>query len=317
MGSSLICADLFGLLQANSDEGLAGLLPGALQESSPEGKAARPPLRSSSLDRESLFETIQLGDQWMDKNFKIDIGMFNSYYLYALERYRSFQEKQTGIRPDEPDWYNKGYRYLKDSQISPGKWETGCQREGVIDTAFSILFLVRSTQKALELGEGTLLAGRGLPANLSRAKLKNGQLVVEQTKTQISELLNLLDEDQQDSLDALIGDESALVITEVDENSARRLQQVIRSGAPEARVLAVRALGRTADLDYVPTLIYALTDPDRRVVKEADTGLRFISRKFGGFGLTDRFTDRERYDVIDRWKTWYHGLRPDAPIPTE
>jgi len=316
MGSALICADLFGLLQGSGNDDPSDLLPTALRESSSQNQG-RPPLKSSTLDRKSLFETIRLGDQWMEKNYKVDIGIYNSYYMYALERYRSFQEKQTGIRPDEPDWYNKGYRYLKDSQKKPGMWETGCVREGTVDTAFSILFLVRSTQKALEMGEGTLLAGRGLPANLSRAKLKNGQVVVEQAKTQITELITLLDDDKQDALDDLIGDESALVITNVDENSARRLQQVIRSGNPEARVLATRALGRTADLDYVPTLIFALTDPDPRVVREADTGLQFVSRKFGGFGLKDRFTDREKYDVIDKWKTWYRGIRPDAVIPGE
>ena len=55
-----------------------------------------------------------------------------------------------------------------------------------------------------------------------------------------------------------------LIVEEVDEKSARRLVQLVRGGEPEVRLLAVRALGRTGDLDYVPTLLYALTDPDKR-----------------------------------------------------
>lgn len=319
IGSALICADLFGLLRAGAQD-LASdhTLPTALQEANREKEIKLPPpLRSSSLDRETLFETIQLGDQWMEKNYRVSIEMYTSYYMYALERYKSFQELQTGITPEEPEWYNKGYEYLKESQKQPGVWETGCTAE--IDTAFSILFLLRSTQKAIRqsLGEGTLMSGRGLPTNLARVKLKNGQLVVEQTKTQVSDLLNLLDEDQQESLDALVSDDTALVVADVDAASARRLQQVVRSGSPEARLLSVRALSRTGELDYVPTLIFALTDPDRRVVREADLGLRFVSRRFTGVGLTEQFTDRERYDVIDRWKSWYLLLRPDAQIPIE
>ncbi len=39
-------------------------------------------------------------------------------------------------------------------------------------------------------------------------------------------------------------------------------------------------LGRSRDLDSVPLLLYALTDPDKTIVLEADAALRFISRKF-------------------------------------
>jgi len=86
----------------------------------------------------------------------------------------------------------------------------------------------------------------------------------------------------------------------------------VRGGEPEVRLLAVRALGRTGNLDYVPTLIYALTDPERRVVVEARNGLRFISRRFEGFGPPDDFTDRQRYEAVDAWKSWYKSLRPGA-----
>jgi hypothetical protein len=64
-------------------------------------------------------------------------------------------------------------------------------------------------------------------------------------------------------------------------------------------------------LEYVPALLYAMTDPDNRVVREARDGLRFISRRFDGYGLKDNFTDRERYDAVDMWKQWYRSVQPE------
>jgi hypothetical protein len=79
-------------------------------------------------------------------------------------------------------------------------------------------------------------------------------------------------------------------------------------------MLSVRALGRTGNLDYVPTLLYALTDPDRRVVLEARNELRFISRNFDGIGPPDNFTDEQRYEAIEAWKKWYLSIRPGAVL---
>jgi HEAT repeat protein len=159
-----------------------------------------------------------------------------------------------------------------------------------------------------------LLSGRGLPTNLSRAKLRNGQLIVEQVHTKVDELLSMIDDDDAGMLDELVRNPDQLVIEKVDRQSARRLQQLVRGGEPEIRLLAVRALGRTGDLDYVPSLLYALTDPDRRVVLEARDGLRFISRNFTGFGPPDDFNEDQRYEAVDAWKKWYQSLRPTAVL---
>jgi len=94
------------------------------------------------------------------------------------------------------------------------------------------------------------------------------------------------------------------------------LEQLARGGEPRVRLLAVHALGRAGNLDYVATLIYALTDPDRRVVIEARDGLRFVSRRFDGFGPPDDFTDKQRFEAVDAWKDWYRTLRPTA-IPNK
>jgi len=73
-------------------------------------------------------------------------------------------------------------------------------------------------------------------------------------------------------------------------------------------------LGRSGKMDYVPSLLYALTDPDRRIVLEARDGLRFIARRFDNAGPPDEFTEQQRFDAIDAWKKWYLSLRPDAVL---
>ena len=98
------------------------------------------------------------------------------------------------------------------SKTANGSWAGYCGAS--CDTAFSILFLLRSTQKSIhaKLGEGSLLAGRGLPTNLSRAKLHNGQLIVEQVHTKVDELLSMIDDGDDAKLDDLARDPSQLVV---------------------------------------------------------------------------------------------------------
>jgi HEAT repeat protein len=81
------------------------------------------------------------------------------------------------------------------------------------------------------------------------------------------------------------------------------------------RMTAVKTLASIRELDNVPTLIYALSDPDLRVMKTARDGLRFSSRKLGGFGLRDEPTPKERSEAIKAWKQWYLAIRPEAFFP--
>lgn len=315
MGSALIAADLCGLLRAGAaDEAVVGNVPEALRAANQGNDRAAPPLSPSTVNRDLLMRAIRDGDAWMDENYDVSQSRYQLYYMYALERYKSFHEVLTGNAPEEPEWYNAGYEWLKAEQRSDGSWFGNCGKE--VDTGFAVLFLLRSTQQSLRrgLGEGALLSGRGLPRNLAGAKLSRGQVIVQEARTEVTQLLSLLDDEQSERLDALAEDPTAIEVGAVDERSARRLEQLVRGGEPAARLLAVRALGRTGDLDYAPTLIYALTDPDRRVVREARDGLRFISRKLQGVGLPDTFDERQRYDAIEKWKRWYLSVRPDAAI---
>jgi hypothetical protein len=177
------------------------------------------------------------------------------------------------------------------------------------------LFLLRSTQKSIEasLGEGTLVGGRGLPRDLSKLKLRGGKLVVDKKPTEADSLLNMLDDSNNEALDELLDNPAAMAVTNVDPGDARRLQQIVKSGPASSRLLAVRALAQLRDMENAPILIYALTDPDKRVVREARDGLRSVSRNFEGYGPSDNYEDAERLESVNRWKEWYRTVRPDAP----
>ncbi|WP_146587614.1 hypothetical protein [Posidoniimonas polymericola] len=313
MGSVLIAADLFGILQPGAELASETNVPEALQAAGEKERKKAPPLSAGDLPRDLLFKAIKDGDAWMTKKYEVSINRYQLYYMYSLERYKSFYGQLEGDAPDEPEWYNKGYEWLQKNQSGKGSWSGNCGES--VDTGFAILFLQRSTLKSIRkgLGEGTLLSGRGLPARLDSIKLSRGQIVAQQAATEIDDLINMLSDEEGSALDAMVNDPTALV-GEINDQNGRRFEQIARGGAPAARVLAVRALGRSGDLDYAPTLIFALTDPDKRVVREARDGLRFISRKFDGYGLPDGYDDRQLRDVIELWKNWYLSIRPDGAI---
>ena len=108
--------------------------------------------------------------------------------------------------------------------------------------------------------------------------------------------------------------ESSITLSKEEAHEHQAWSQLVRGGDAQARLLAARALGRTGNLDYVPTLLYALTDPDRRVVLEARNELRFISRNFDGIGPPDDFTEQQRLEAVDGWKKWYKSIRPSAVL---
>ena len=82
---------------------------------------------------------------------------------------------------------------------------------------------------------------------------------------------------------------------------------------------AVRSLARTRNLDHVPTLIFALEDPDAEVFREAVAGLRFVSRRFTTQHVPTNPTDAQRQDAIREWRQWYLSVRPGAKfdVPQE
>jgi hypothetical protein len=316
MGSLMIFGNILGILQPNQqaqEETPQEKTPSALQLADKEKAKKLRTLSGTSVDRERVMKAIEQGQAWFKKNFQLAGSHYPCYVLYSLERYKSFEELLTGDVPSEPEWYQMGYQYLKANQGPNGSWKGGAGPS--CETAFAVLFLIRSTQKSIKasLGEGTLVGGRGLSADLSRMKLKGGRLVAEEKPTEVDNLLNMLEGEGNEGLESLLNDPAALRVQNVGPDDARRLQQIVKSGQPEARVLAVQALSQMRSLDYVPTLLFAMTDPDHRVVRAASDGLQYVSRRFDSYGLPDNFTENQRHEALDRWKAWYRRARPNAP----
>ena len=319
LASLMIGADLHGLL-APGALSVAGDLSAEGNDLPASVKRVRqrvagvPALPPEGSDWVRVADALRTGEAWMSENATKRSKRYPYYDLYALERFHSFREARLGKFEDEPVWYTRGFEYLQESQAQSGLWNAGCGPQP--DTAFAVLFLLRATQKSLlrRIGEGALVSGRGLPTNLAAATLRRGQVVVEMDAVGVGDFLAMMTKGDSDRLDALAADPSALVVGELTATDAEQLARVLRSGAPDMRRLAARALGRGGELDHVPALLYALTDPDPLVARAARDGLRFIARRPRGFGMPDVFTDDERYLALEQWKEWYQKLRPEEII---
>ncbi len=319
MASLLIGADLHGLLNAGSMSAVGGAaadvggVPASVRFAKDRLGVAKS-LSPSGVDWKRVNSALEMGQDWMEKSGFDSSAKYPFYYLYALERYHSFREARVGFSELEPDWYEKGVGFIESHQQQPGRWSQGCG--DVADTAFAVMFLLRATQKSLQggIGEGSLVSGRGLPKNLAAAKLRRGQVIVEMDTVGVADFLSMMEKGEADRLDALAADPSALIVGDLSATDAQHLSQVLRTGEPNQRLVAARALGGLGDLDYAPVLMYGLTDPDPRVALASRDGLRAIARRPRGFGMPDDFNDDQRYAELEQWKRWYLALRPEAVI---
>ncbi|PQO25855.1 hypothetical protein C5Y96_20585 [Blastopirellula marina] len=270
------------------------------------------------VDRQALHSVKQMGNQWMHQNAKVDGTRWPLYFLYALERFQAFKELDEG-RPDpDPKWYAAGFEYIKSKQNGNGSIQAPDEGEPV-GTAFAVLFLVRGTQETIKkhvrtFDNGLLAGGRGLPEDLAEAELRDGKVINVKDVPETDRFLELLKSDDG-SLDNLVDTDVTFDMNLTGTEREIALQAVrgkLRQGSYAARLMAIRAIRDTKDFDSVPYLIFALSDPDPRIVIEARNTLRFISRKIDGVQMPLNPTPPERELAIKKWKEWYRSLRPDA-----
>jgi hypothetical protein len=332
LGSVCVCADLLGINRRknNDPEQEETGLPSALKVvKKPKAEVEAAP--ATSIDPEAVERSVQLGQRWFAQNYKIDAGQWNYYYLYGLERCESYREHYYGKYTKEPKWYNDGVQWLSQKIQADGSWPA--EHSSEVSTAFAILFLQRSSQKAIimhhkDLGDGVLSSGKGLPTDLSQASVKRGKVVDSPLAAGVDDLVEMLNNPENPELARLLdSNEDVKLDPDLTKRSSQivKLRESVRAGSWEARMVAVKGLGKGRELDSVPCLLYALTDPDVRVVLEADDALRFISRKFQGVGLPraaeltedKRPTDHYRKAISDAraaWRNWYLSIRPDAEL---
>lgn len=317
LGSLYICKDIL------SGESLVVDVPQDLPSVvRPVGDGAN----SASNDRRVRVDANRIrsaqvsGGRWLAANYRIDPPDYVHYYLYALERYESIREKAQNsglLNSRRPRWYVDGVRYLKETQKSDGSWVSECG--AVPDTAFSLLFLLRSMRQSIQdirlYGEGHLVGGRGLPKDTNNVKVEGGTVRPVYSSGTAHELLRILeDPDHPDRYFLFENFETftSQALADAGRGTREELMDLVNSASPDARLVGVRAISEGRSLDDVPRLVNALSDPNWGVVLAANAGLKFIARKLTGFELPDRVDEQRRGEVINQWKSWYRLVRPDS-----
>lgn len=318
-GSSVLIAGdalrLWGDI-AENDTGIAGLPKAVKVYRADENVERRKRATISSGPILAACERMQV---WRDQNpYRRKEKDWYYYQLYTLERYESFIETAYAEPKDKsPAWYNKGVEELKRYQDpKSGGWidKTGKGAGPIVSTSFAVLFLIRSTQKAIAvMGEGTARGGKGFGKDVRNAKLVGGSVKTEPIAQSVDKLLDILDDDNADSLaDKSLPDDMQLAEKNPDRAAQlERLERLVRgSKSWQARRVAARLLGKSDEMRVVPALIFALSDPDEMVKRFARDGLRFISRKFEGYGMPDRPTEVQISNAQKEWRAWFLTMRP-------
>src|SRR5262245_1507770 len=318
LGTLYICADILGVNNPKPENEEKGL-PSALKPvGDPLEVKNRPAV--SAVEAKLVSKAILDGNYWFTRHYTLESEGHTFYYLYAYERYQSFREAANKISDSNPRWYDEMVAQLKKTEEPNGGWNSG--DGAAVTTSFAILTLVRSAKKTIatvaapkKLGDGVLLGGMGLPKNTADIQEKDGKLIESPLAGTIDELVATIEKNDTPELERLAESQARWKLdSDVTKRSGEiaKLRAIVASGNFESRFLAVRALGRVREFDNVPLLVYALSDADMRIVREADKGLRFISRKLDGVGIPEEPKPLDAKNGIAAWKTWYQSIRPSA-----
>ena len=265
------------------------------------------------------------GIVWIARNFNLSnesvVGASPFYCLYGMERVGALADQGTFGRLD---WYELGRNYIASKQGPTGSW-SGAHGD-VVNTAWAMLFLTKSTAKSVErirarrLGAGELLGGKGLPKDLSSISEAGGRIIARPMDGAVEGMLAVLEDVRTENADSAL----AGLIVRYRKDGPKSIQpyrdrfrKLIKDRDPGVRRVAAWALARMGDLEPAPALIEALRDRDDAVVGEAKSGLQLLSRKIEGFGPTVPYTPEEREVAIKAWKAWYDSARPLAVDPSE
>lgn len=320
LSAILIAGDTMGIYRnrlAQSDEE-EELVPTAFKRvlAETEGGKQRP-----SFDRTKIDAVVNLGLLY-NKNNAYSRRVWHYYYLYGMERYESFLEIANGKQFKSPDWYNAEVERLRSLQAADGSWGGAKSQDfdtvlpTEVATSLAVLFLIRSTQKAIgDLKEGVVRGWAELPTDISAITTVNGKPINKSEATSIDEALKMLEDDKKSQgEDKLITEKFVFSKNpEQRKDQQNRFARLLRSKDYQARRVAAKVLGRSDDLETVPELIYALSDPDSVVCRNAETSLRLLSRQLDRYHIPKEGAITEQHRVIARreWRAWFSALRPD------
>ncbi len=257
----------------------------------------------------------QRGKAYFNQFFDVRTEHWNYYYLYGLERYQSFREKDEQISDESPAWYNGGVKQLILAKSGKHWLKGNAMSSKAASTCFAVLFLIRSTKTTLPpvYDSGELNGGQGLAEDVELS-LRGGKVTAGKATRSVDNLLASLDSVSDEDLDKYR--DSLFVFDKVDKkDKARVLAQmrvIVSHKKYQVRLIGVRYLGEQRDFDSVPSLIYALSDPSVEVATAAHDALRFISRKFESITIPKNPDADDFKLVAKKWKDWYKQLVPDA-----
>lgn len=314
-GSILIAADILGFyrqMKRGNDE----------EDGIPEAfvrtdmiKKNRGDRREITLKRDDLDSTIDAAVKYHNST-DFTSGLFYYYWRYSQERYESFLEVREGKQNKSPAWYSKGVTELAGLQEPNGAWTQAKKADYTGDdvcTCFAMLFLVRSTQKAIgKINEGLLAGGYGLPDDVSSVR-RVGDRIINDAETSVENLLALMEDENTGNVEIGLLPENLQLSKDPGErkNQVARLSRLLVSNDYKSRQLAAKLLGRSEDFDQAPELIYALLDSNDMVPMIAEESLRLLSRKLNAGTLKQNPTQEQKKGAFKYWSEWYLGLRPD------
>ena len=213
LGATYICANALGI-EAAIGQGAKTAddeIPPALKfVAVVDSDGSRISEGDSGVNRVFLLRALTDGNRWFDRNYSIAPtnwyfapDPWNYYYLYTLERFRSFQanaEKTKEKEGESPRWYNQGVAYLMKNQSDAGIFG-GAEAENSrlagpqVSTSLALMFLVRSTQKTIgKLVEEQLKGNQGLQGTGELRLSKTGRMATESVTKNVGDLLALIEE---------------------------------------------------------------------------------------------------------------------------
>lgn len=293
-------------------------------------------------DRAKFTAGTRAGNTFLENKFRVDIGQWNNYYLYALERYAYFREQAEGDLGDgkAATWYDQAVEHFKTTVQPNGSFKSDGREPPLIATSFGVLVLVRSSEViTTPPAISTMLGDEGFKQDAVLRVGNNGVIKQVEAEKSLSDMLEMLKEDtSQEQLQELADSLKKQIVEfrQKDDKSRGEIKAFLRSMVSARnyfqRLIAVRFLAGEQDMDNVPALIYALGDPDFRICLEAHDGLRLISRKIDSLKIADTVRTNARrdpdvlnaeeenqcrveFDAVKRkWTEWFLKIRPGAEL---
>ncbi|QEH33881.1 hypothetical protein OJF2_24130 [Aquisphaera giovannonii] len=273
-----------------------------------------------------MDQAAKKGMAWLAANYTTTnptlIGQSIYYALYGLERVSAFADRQS---MGKADILEKGRAFIRSSQQPNGAWKASPQPDEM-NSAWAILYLTKSTAKSIrrvinkKLGAGTLVGGRYLPKDLTSMTVAGGKIMSRPMNGAVDEMIRVLEDPRTKDGDSAVAGLIERYHREgpdVLKPHKDRLRKMMKDRDPGLRQVAAWALSRTGDMDVVPDLIGAITDPDEDVVAASRLGLQLLSRKIDGAGPPSPSTPEQRTQAAQAWQAWYDATRPLGGTPDE